>query len=160
MMLVVRALLLVRNINMFLMENWNLQLNVYFKIILLQISGDTLHSVWPRLFCLICLWGLSAIVQILLFTYFIPFILHQLGYRTSFLLYMMLGCLSPWSYIWFFLAEAAYYAKFGFDFIEKSNQIGPLFHNIALQQYILLCAQVIKEHLISCLAGFVENFLL
>ncbi|XP_015642051.2 protein farnesyltransferase subunit beta isoform X1 [Oryza sativa Japonica Group] len=39
--------------------------------------------------------------------------------------------------------EAAYYAKFGFDFIEKSNQIGPLFHNIALQQYILLCAQVL-----------------
>ncbi|KAF2952184.1 hypothetical protein DAI22_01g317400 [Oryza sativa Japonica Group] len=26
---------------------------------------------------------------------------------------------------------------------EKSNQIGPLFHNIALQQYILLCAQVL-----------------
>uniref|UniRef100_A0A0E0JIF0 Protein farnesyltransferase subunit beta n=1 Tax=Oryza punctata TaxID=4537 RepID=A0A0E0JIF0_ORYPU len=39
--------------------------------------------------------------------------------------------------------EAAYYAKFGLDFIEKSNQIGPLFHNIALQQYILLCAQVL-----------------
>uniref|UniRef100_A0A0E0C7L9 Prenyltransferase alpha-alpha toroid domain-containing protein n=1 Tax=Oryza meridionalis TaxID=40149 RepID=A0A0E0C7L9_9ORYZ len=39
--------------------------------------------------------------------------------------------------------EAAYYAKFGYDIIEKSNQIGPLFHNIALQQYILLCAQVL-----------------
>ncbi|PNT72800.1 protein farnesyltransferase subunit beta [Brachypodium distachyon] len=36
------------------------------------------------------------------------------------------------------------YAKFGFDFIKQSNQIGPLFHNIALQQYILLCAQVLE----------------
>ncbi|TVU35175.1 hypothetical protein EJB05_17052 [Eragrostis curvula] len=36
------------------------------------------------------------------------------------------------------------YAKFGFDFIMRSNQIGPLFHNIALQQYILLCAQVLE----------------
>ncbi|EMS61097.1 Protein farnesyltransferase subunit beta [Triticum urartu] len=34
------------------------------------------------------------------------------------------------------------YAKIGFDFMKQSNQIGPLFHNIALQQYILLCAQV------------------
>ncbi|KAG8077833.1 hypothetical protein GUJ93_ZPchr0007g4409 [Zizania palustris] len=40
--------------------------------------------------------------------------------------------------------EAMYYAKFGFDFIKKSNQIGPLFHNVALQQYILLCAQVLE----------------
>ncbi|KAL6614555.1 hypothetical protein ACP70R_036825 [Stipagrostis hirtigluma subsp. patula] len=36
------------------------------------------------------------------------------------------------------------YAKFGFDFIMRSNQVGPLFHNIALQQYILLCAQVLE----------------
>ncbi|CAM0882823.1 unnamed protein product [Alopecurus aequalis] len=36
------------------------------------------------------------------------------------------------------------YAKFGFDFVKQSNQIGPLFHNIALQQYILLCAQVLE----------------
>ncbi|KAG2600524.1 hypothetical protein PVAP13_5KG524800 [Panicum virgatum] len=36
------------------------------------------------------------------------------------------------------------YAKFGFDFIQRSNQISPLFHNIALQQYILLCAQVLE----------------
>lgn len=36
------------------------------------------------------------------------------------------------------------YAKFGFNFIKESNQIGPLFHNIALQQYILLCAQVLE----------------
>jgi protein farnesyltransferase subunit beta len=34
------------------------------------------------------------------------------------------------------------YAKFGFEFMTRSNEIGPLFHNIALQQYILLCAQV------------------
>ncbi|KAF7030540.1 hypothetical protein CFC21_042061 [Triticum aestivum] len=34
------------------------------------------------------------------------------------------------------------YAKIGFDFMKQSNKIGPLFHNIALQQYILLCAQV------------------
>ncbi|KAL5228190.1 hypothetical protein ABZP36_016455 [Zizania latifolia] len=40
--------------------------------------------------------------------------------------------------------EAVHYAKFGSDFIKKSNQIGPLFHNIALQQYILLCAQVLE----------------
>jgi protein farnesyltransferase subunit beta len=37
------------------------------------------------------------------------------------------------------------YAKFGFDFVKQSNQTGPLFHNIALQQYILLCAQVKKK---------------
>nr|AHY82617.1 beta subunit of protein farnesyl transferase ERA1 [Hordeum vulgare subsp. vulgare] len=36
------------------------------------------------------------------------------------------------------------YVKFGFDFMKQSNQIGPLFHNIALQQYILLCAQVLE----------------
>ncbi|RLN22670.1 hypothetical protein C2845_PM07G22300 [Panicum miliaceum] len=36
------------------------------------------------------------------------------------------------------------YAKFGFDFVQQSNQVGPLFHNIALQQYILLCAQVLE----------------
>uniref|UniRef100_A0A0A8YVW2 Pco074498b n=1 Tax=Arundo donax TaxID=35708 RepID=A0A0A8YVW2_ARUDO len=34
------------------------------------------------------------------------------------------------------------YMKFGFDFIMRSNQIAPLFRNIDLQQYILLCAQV------------------
>ncbi|KAK3165378.1 hypothetical protein QOZ80_1AG0032420 [Eleusine coracana subsp. coracana] len=39
------------------------------------------------------------------------------------------------------------YAKFGFDFMTRSNQIGPLFHNIALQQYILLCAQVLERGL-------------
>uniref|UniRef100_A0A0D9V5E4 Protein farnesyltransferase subunit beta n=1 Tax=Leersia perrieri TaxID=77586 RepID=A0A0D9V5E4_9ORYZ len=39
--------------------------------------------------------------------------------------------------------EAVQYAKFGFEFIMKSNQMGPLFHSIALQQYILLCAQVL-----------------
>jgi hypothetical protein len=47
------------------------------------------------------------------------------------------------------------YAKFGFDFVKQSNQTGPLFHNIALQQYILLCAQV-KKHLISCIDGYLE----
>ncbi|XP_051225916.1 protein farnesyltransferase subunit beta [Lolium perenne] len=36
------------------------------------------------------------------------------------------------------------YAKFGFDFVKQSNQTGPLFHNIALQQYILLCTQVLE----------------
>ncbi|CAL4947546.1 unnamed protein product [Urochloa decumbens] len=41
-------------------------------------------------------------------------------------------------------SSAVDYAKFGFDFIQRSNQIGPLFHNIALQQYILLCAQVLE----------------
>ena len=52
------------------------------------------------------------------------------------------------------------YAKFGFDFVKQSNQIGPLFHNIALQQYILLCAQV-KKHLISFmdfLSSCFQNF--
>jgi len=47
-------------------------------------------------------------------------------------------------YFAFFFSEAVDYAKFGFDFIQRSNQIGPLFHNIALQQYILLCAQVLE----------------
>uniref|UniRef100_A0ACD5VZK1 Uncharacterized protein n=1 Tax=Avena sativa TaxID=4498 RepID=A0ACD5VZK1_AVESA len=41
-------------------------------------------------------------------------------------------------------SSSVYYAKFGFDFVKQSNQIGPLFHNIALQQYILLCAQVLE----------------
>ncbi|ONM38446.1 Protein farnesyltransferase subunit beta [Zea mays] len=41
-------------------------------------------------------------------------------------------------------SSAVDYAKFGFDFIQQSNQIGPLFHNIALQQYILLCSQVLE----------------
>ncbi|TKW16643.1 hypothetical protein SEVIR_5G313000v4 [Setaria viridis] len=36
------------------------------------------------------------------------------------------------------------YAKFGYDFVQRSNQVGPLFHNIGLQQYILLCAQVLE----------------
>ena len=48
------------------------------------------------------------------------------------------------------------YAKIGFDFMKQSNQIGPLFHNIALQQYILLCAQVKKEHLTSCIDRYLE----
>jgi len=48
------------------------------------------------------------------------------------------GCTSEKS------SSAVDYAKFGFDFIQRSNQIGPLFHNIALQQYILLCAQVLE----------------
>jgi hypothetical protein len=47
------------------------------------------------------------------------------------------------------------YAKFGFDFVKQSNQTGPLFHNIALQQYILLCTQV-KKLLISCIDGYLE----
>ncbi|XP_062220562.1 protein farnesyltransferase subunit beta-like [Phragmites australis] len=41
-------------------------------------------------------------------------------------------------------SSTADFAKFGFDFIMQSNQIGPLFHNIALQQYILVCAQVLE----------------
>ncbi|OQU87492.1 protein farnesyltransferase subunit beta isoform X1 [Sorghum bicolor] len=41
-------------------------------------------------------------------------------------------------------SSAVDYAKVGFDFIQQSNQIGPLFHNIALQQYILLCSQVLE----------------
>ncbi|CAO2171376.1 unnamed protein product [Urochloa humidicola] len=48
------------------------------------------------------------------------------------------GCTSEKS------SSAVDYAKFGFDFVQRSNQVGPLFHNIALQQYILLCAQVLE----------------
>ncbi|KAF8751381.1 hypothetical protein HU200_012052 [Digitaria exilis] len=42
------------------------------------------------------------------------------------------------------LSSAVDYARFGFDFVQRSNQVGPLFHNLALQQYILLCAQVLE----------------
>jgi hypothetical protein len=45
-------------------------------------------------------------------------------------------------YFSFSSLEDVDYAEFGYDFVQRSNQVGPLFHNIALQQYILLCAQV------------------
>lgn len=32
----------------------------------------------------------------------------------------------------------------GLDFVKRSANIGPLFHNLALQQYIILCSQVIS----------------
>jgi hypothetical protein len=54
-----------------------------------------------------------------------------------------------------FCSETVDYAKFGFDFVKQSNQTGPLFHNIALQQYILLCTQV-KKQLISFIDGYLE----
>ncbi|XP_064955736.1 protein farnesyltransferase subunit beta-like isoform X1 [Musa acuminata AAA Group] len=35
-------------------------------------------------------------------------------------------------------------SDFGFSFIEKQTECGPLFQSIALQQYILLCSQVLE----------------
>ncbi|XP_057983831.1 protein farnesyltransferase subunit beta isoform X2 [Malania oleifera] len=34
------------------------------------------------------------------------------------------------------------FSNIGFDFLRGRTEMGPLFHNIALQQYILLCSQV------------------
>jgi hypothetical protein len=57
----------------------------------------------------------------------------------------VLGLILSYVTIFYFFSETVDYAKFGFDFVKQSNQTGPLFHNIALQQYILLCAQVKKK---------------
>ncbi|KAJ3670811.1 hypothetical protein LUZ60_008237 [Juncus effusus] len=35
------------------------------------------------------------------------------------------------------------YSEIGIEFLKRSNKTGPLFHHIALQQYILMCSQVL-----------------
>lgn len=39
--------------------------------------------------------------------------------------------------------DVAKFSDVGFDFVKRSADIGPLFQNFALQQYIILCSQVI-----------------
>lgn len=39
--------------------------------------------------------------------------------------------------------NVANFSDVGLDFVKRSANIGPLFHNLALQQYIILCSQIL-----------------
>lgn len=90
---------------------------------------------YGMVFYLLFLWIVNLGHPMLLIPFLLPF--YGTYHFTCFLLHfgLVLSGLSDTS-------GSSKISNIGFDFLKEPAEMGPLFHSMALQQYIILCSQV------------------